>query len=107
MPPKTVREPRTLTVLLWPVKLIEGPQFRRQQMCNSVEYEGRWYNTPAELTNLLGGADKLVWAEGAGHHAMNLCLCPVDLAATLANAGFTWSLGVDPMEWHVDKGGAG
>ena len=70
-------------------------------MCNSVEYEGRWHNTPAELAELLGGADKLVWAEGAGRHAMGLCLCPVDLAATLTRAGFSWTRGEDPMEWHA------
>ena len=81
-------------------------------MCNSVEYEDRRYDTPEELAELLGGADKLVWQrtnpfvkwpEGEDWRRTDLCLCPVDLAATLTNAGFVWTKGDDPMEWHVRK----
>jgi hypothetical protein len=32
---------------------------------------------------------------------MDLCLCPIDLAATLHKAGFEWARGRDPMEWFV------
>jgi hypothetical protein len=79
-------------------------------MCNSVFYCGREYKTPAELAVLVGGTDKLVWGSqnpfvnwpaDKDWHATDLCLCPIDLAATLANGGFKWTRGVDPMEWFV------
>jgi hypothetical protein len=72
-------------------------------MCNSVHYEGREYNKPTALAPLIGGADKLVWREKHVKH--DLCLCPVDLEATLGNAGFQWTRGPDPMEWFVSKRG--
>jgi hypothetical protein len=74
-------------------------------MCNAVRFDGRWYNTPAELAELVGGAEKLVWQdlEPSAVHAMDLCLCPIDLAATLSKAGLEWTRGVDPMEWYAAK----
>ncbi len=80
-------------------------------MCNSVHNVGRWYNTPATLAELVGGADRLVWQEsnpfkqwpaGQDWHRMDLCLCPINLEATLEQAGFTWTRGVDPMEWFAE-----
>jgi hypothetical protein len=71
-------------------------------MCNSLQYQGRWYQTPSELAEVIGGADRLVWQAG-GPQDMDSCLCPVDLEATLTNAGFRWSRGVDPMEWFAER----
>jgi hypothetical protein len=79
-------------------------------MCNSVNYRGQCYESPAELAELLGGVEKLVWQDTnpfvgrqaqEDWHVMDQCLCPIDLEATLRNAGFTWTRGVDPMEWHI------
>ncbi len=80
-------------------------------MCNAVRHSGRWYNTPAELAQLVGGADRIVWQDtnpfvswpaDQDWHRMDLCLCPVNLEATLKNAGLTWTRGVDPMEWFAE-----
>ena len=82
-------------------------------MCNSVHHKGRWYNTPAELAELVGGADRLVWQEtnpfirwpaGKDWHVMDECLCPINLEATFRRAGLTWTLGTDPMEWFITSG---
>jgi hypothetical protein len=79
-------------------------------MCNSVLYCEREYNTPSELAVLVGGAEKLVWQDrnrfmgwpaDKDRHVMDQCLCQIDLAATLGNAGFKWTRGIDPMEWFV------
>jgi hypothetical protein len=79
-------------------------------MCNAVIHQGRWYNSPRELSELLGGTDNLVWQEknpfvnwpaGRDWHDLDLCLCSVDLAATLSQAGLRWRRGDDPMEWHI------
>lgn len=79
-------------------------------MCNSVHFGGQWHKTPSELATLVGGVDKLVWQktnpfvgwpEGEDWRRMDLCLCPINLEATLAKAGFTWSRGTDPMEWFL------
>ena len=79
-------------------------------MCNSVHFCGREYNSPAELAILVGGAEKLVWQTqnpfvgwppDKDWHAMDLCLCPINLEATLSNAGFRWTRGADPFEWFV------
>lgn len=77
-------------------------------MCNSVHYRGREYSTPRDLADLLGGTDALVWREqkragGDGRSPLDLCLCPVDLARTLARAGFEWRHSDDPMEWHIER----
>jgi hypothetical protein len=79
-------------------------------MCDAVKYHGRWYNSPRELTELVGDAHKLVWRNESLHakspvrqdlDVMDLCLCPVDLETTLKNAGLKWTRGVDPMEWFI------
>jgi hypothetical protein len=31
-------------------------------MCNSIHHLGREYQSPAQLAELLGGAEKLVWS---------------------------------------------
>ncbi|SHF09752.1 hypothetical protein SAMN02745157_1632 [Kaistia soli DSM 19436] len=81
-------------------------------MCNSVTYEGRIYNTPGELAELVGGVDRLVWQSfnpftpwpaGKDWHALDLCLCPVNVEATLTSAGFTATNDGDPMEWQVQR----
>jgi len=83
-------------------------------MCNTVEYRGRLYSSPAQLATLVGGAEKLVWqsknpfvpwASDKDWKAMDLCLCPIDLAATLEKAGFKWARGYDPMEWFASDAG--
>jgi hypothetical protein len=58
-------------------------------VCNSVRYIGREYQSPAQLAELIGGEDHLVWS-GFQTHDMNGCLCSVDLEATLKRAGFDW-----------------
>ncbi|RVK55594.1 hypothetical protein CN090_20040 [Sinorhizobium meliloti] len=79
-------------------------------MCNSVICNGRYYNTPRELADLLGGEDTLVWQstnpflkwpEGEDWHVLDLCLCPIDMKATLDRAGLVWEQGRDPMEYFV------
>jgi hypothetical protein len=79
-------------------------------MCNSVHLRGREYQTPAELAGLVGGVEKLVWhtanpfrpwPEGKDWREMDGCLCPIDLEATLQQAGFKWERGRDPFEWHI------
>ncbi|CDZ53440.1 hypothetical protein [Neorhizobium galegae] len=80
-------------------------------MCNSVLAEGREYSSPTELSKLIGGTGNLVWRdrnpfsnwpEGEDWHAMDLCLCPINLSATLDRAGLKWRRGTDdPMEFLV------
>jgi len=65
------------------------------------------------LAELVGGANNIIWRtdnpfrrnwpKGKDWRVMDLCLCPVDLEATLANAGFTWTRGDDPFEWFATK----
>jgi hypothetical protein len=71
-------------------------------MCNSVRHLGRVYQTPSDLAELVGGQDQIVWLDVEPHDANN-CLCPVDLEATLKQAGFRWERGADPMEWTAHK----
>lgn len=79
-------------------------------MCNSVIAHGLSYDTPRQLAKLLGGEDKLIWQsqnpfvrwpEGKDWHELDLCLCPIDLTATLEKAGLNYRRGDDPMEWFV------
>jgi hypothetical protein len=82
-------------------------------MCNSVFFEGREYGTPRKLAELVGGKDRLVWIntnpfrkwpDGKDWHDLDLCLCPVDLEATLQRAGFSWRRGTaDPMEYFAER----
>jgi hypothetical protein len=81
-------------------------------VCNSVICDGVRYDTPRKLAALLGGREKLIWQ---GHNPfirwskdnnwkdLDLCLCPVDLAATLEQCGFSYIRGDDPMEWFVTR----
>ena len=80
-------------------------------MCNSVIDKGREYDTPRKLAEFIGGENKLVWQHqnpfarwpaGKDWHDLDLCLCGIDLAATLSNAGLNWHRGVDPMEHFID-----
>lgn len=81
-------------------------------MCNSVEYEGRVYGTPRQLAELIGGQDRLIWSgespfrnlpEGKDWRDLDLCLCAIELEKTLANAGFHWRRGQDPMEYFASR----
>lgn len=72
-------------------------------MCNSVFYSNREYRSPAQLVELLGGYDNLVWVDDPSKHDMNGCLCSIDLETSLRRADFEWKRGVDPMEWFVSK----
>jgi hypothetical protein len=80
------------------------------EMCNSVLCDGVKYDTPRALADLVGGQDHLIWQdrnpfrpwpEGKDWKDLDLCLCPIDLAATLAKAGLNYHRGDDPMEWFV------
>lgn len=81
-------------------------------MCNSVICDGVEYNTPRELATLVGGEEKLIWQDqnpfrpppkDGDWKKLDLCLCPIDLVATLEKAGLTYRKGVDPMEWFVTR----
>lgn len=81
-------------------------------MCNSVIFDGVEYNTPRNLAVLLGGEEKLIWQarnpfqpwpDGKEWKDLDLCLCPIDLAATLENAGLSYIRGDDPMEWFASR----
>ena len=79
-------------------------------MCNSVFCAGVEYDTPRKLAALIGGERNLIWQnnnpfrpwpDGKDWKDLDLCLCPVNLTATLAKAGFNYQRGADPMEWFV------
>jgi hypothetical protein len=79
-------------------------------MCNSVFYDDAEYDTPRKLATLIGGAHNLIWhghtpfyppPDGEDWKDLDLCLCQIDLAATLEKAGFGYRRGTDPMEWFV------
>jgi hypothetical protein len=79
-------------------------------MCNAVFFRGYEYACPRQLATLVGGLDKLVWGNenpfrswpaDKDWHDLDLCLCPIDLEATLSKAGLKWIRGYDPMEWHI------
>jgi hypothetical protein len=74
-------------------------------MCNAAQFEGHWYRTPAELSVLVGGSQRLVW-NGDVERVMDSCLCSVDLAATLSRSGYSWERGLDPMERLASSGRA-
>ncbi len=81
-------------------------------MCNSVIADGRSYDTPRQLAALLGGEDKLIWQSqnpfvrwppGKDWRDLDLCLCGINLPATLEKAGLRWRVGEDdPMEHFID-----
>jgi len=81
-------------------------------MCQSVSFENRWYTTPQQLAELVGGVDRIVWkpqqqARGGAvafeGRRLDQCLCAVDLGTTLASAGFAHRQGEDPMEWYIER----
>jgi hypothetical protein len=81
-------------------------------MCNSVHSKGRVYSTPRELAELVGGADNLVWRkenpfvawpEEKDWRQMDLCLCPVNVEATLNAIGLRRRRDADPMEFFVEE----
>jgi hypothetical protein len=82
-------------------------------MCDSVFFENREYRSPRQLAELVGGEDKLVWqtanpfrkwSEGKNWRDLDVCLCPINLEATLQQAGFGWRRGEpDPMEVFVER----
>ncbi|MBN9457239.1 MAG: hypothetical protein J0I54_11485 [Bosea sp.] len=81
-------------------------------MCNSVIADGRSYDTPRQLAVLLGGQDKLIWQsqnpfvrwpQGKDWRDLDLCLCGINLPATLEKTGLRWRVGDDdPMEHFID-----
>lgn len=85
-------------------------------MCNSVIFKGQEHGTPRELAALGGGEDHLIWQDtnpftrwpqGKDWRDLDLCLCPIDLPATLNKAGMRWRRGdwregEDPMEHFVE-----
>jgi hypothetical protein len=64
------------------------------------------------LAALLGGEDKLIWQSqnpfvrwppGKDWRDLDLCLCGINLPATLEKAGLRWRVGEDdPMEHFID-----
>jgi hypothetical protein len=81
-------------------------------MCNSVFFQNQEYRTPRQLAHLVGGEDKLVWGnsnpfrnwpEGKNWRDLDLCLCPIEMEATLSQVGFRWHRGADPMEYFAEK----
>ena len=81
-------------------------------MCNPVIADGRSYDTPRQLAVLLGGQDKLIWQsqnpfvrwpQGKDWRDLDLCLCGINLPATLEKTGLRWRVGDDdPMEHFID-----
>jgi hypothetical protein len=71
-------------------------------MCNAVHFDGRWHQTPSELASLVGGAQNLLWHDGA-ERVMDSCLCSIDVGATLSRSAYTWQRGADPMEWFASR----
>lgn len=79
-------------------------------MCNSLTFEGKEFWTPRQLAELLGGEDRLVWAsespfrnlpEGRDWQDLDLCLCAIELEATLEKASLSWRPGSDPMVYFA------
>jgi hypothetical protein len=79
-------------------------------MCNSVTTGAVVAYTPRELANVVGH-EAIVWRdrnpfarwpEGKDWRDPDLCLCPVDVPATLTMAGLRWRRSeLDPMEFVV------
>lgn len=66
-------------------------------MCDVVVIEptGEIAETVGELAALIGGRERLVFPVGAPALGDSDCLCPVDLAATAAAAGFRHTVDFD------------
>ena len=71
-------------------------------MCVAVNYDDRWYQTPVELASLIGGMSRLKWC-GDVVRSSDPCLCSVDIARTLSQAGYELTRGADPMQWFAFK----
>ena len=86
-------------------------------MCHSVRSGELVCERIGELSAFLGGVERLVWRptnpfygwkDRTDWKAPDLCLCPVDVDATLDSAGLAWRRGdhlngEDFMEYHVAK----
>lgn len=80
-------------------------------MCSSVIAHGREYATPRQLADLVGGEGNLVWRsqnpferspEEKDWRDLDLCLCGIDVAATLSGVGLRSHLGDDPMQHFIE-----
>jgi hypothetical protein len=79
-------------------------------VCNSVLDGGTIYETPRELARLVG-MDGLVWREknpfakwpaGKDWHDLDLCLCGIDIPASLSQVGLRCErMTADPMEFEI------
>lgn len=79
-------------------------------MCNSVTMDKTTAETPRELAAMIGD-DNLVWSgrnpfagwpEGKEWKDPDLCLCTVDVKASLSRAGLRWRRSEqDAMEYLV------
>jgi len=79
-------------------------------VCNSVVDGGTIYETPRELAALVG-VDGLVWRDkspfvnlpvGKDWHDLDLCLCGIDISASLARVGLRCErMTADPMELKI------
>lgn len=79
-------------------------------MCNSVVDGETIYETPRELATLVG-MDGLVWRDknpfvnwsvGKDWHDLDLCLCGVDISASLGRVGLKRErMTADPMELKI------
>lgn len=81
-------------------------------MCNTVHLDGRTY-APRALASIVGGIDHLIWREqnpfvnlpdGLNWQYPDLCLCAIDIDATVSAARFRLTLGgSDPMEMLLER----
>ena len=62
---------------------------------------GEIAETVGELAALVGGRERLVFATGTPALGDGDCLCPVDLAATAAAAGFCHAIDFDQNPFGV------
>ena len=81
-------------------------------MCSAVRCADRWYKTPRQLAQLVGGLGNIVWEPENPSRSdvsatevldLDMCLCAVDLGKTLDVAGYAYRRGTDPMEWYVEE----
>lgn len=69
-------------------------------MCQHVFRGREVYATPRQFSELIGGADRLVWAGEVV--SPESCLCTVDIPATLDRSGLKWKRDRDPMFFQVE-----
>lgn len=64
-------------------------------MCRTVWIEGLAWNddpevvTQGQLADLIGGSELIVFQGIGESYKQDLCLCPVDVPATMKGAGYT------------------